>query len=316
MKAQYRAFRQAQKTHPAGIPNPPRNFQSAHLATPEERQQSYEAGWKTGILTALSSAYSDTLSDQQANDWVSDFIRDKIRERVDDPDVAETLVPKSYPFGTKRPCLDTNYFETFNKDHVHLVDLKRDPLERITPKGVQTQSGETAFDAIVFATGFDAMTGAIMRVDIRGIGGQALKDKWANGPHTYLGVAVAGFPNFYTITGPSSPSVLSNMMVSIEQHVDWVSDCIGWMKDQNLASIEATEAAEDEWAAHNEAVANMTLFPQADSWYVGANVPGKPRTFMAYVGGVDVYRVICDQVAATGYDGFRVRPMGSVEGVA
>ena len=316
MKAQYRAFRQAQKTHPAGIPNPPRNFQSAHLATPEERQQSYEAGWKTGILTALSSAYSDTLSDQQANDWVSDFIRDKIRERVDDPDVAETLVPKSYPFGTKRPCLDTNYFETFNKDHVHLVDLKRDPLERITPKGVQTQSGETAFDAIVFATGFDAMTGAIMRVDIRGIGGQALKDKWANGPHTYLGVAVAGFPNFYTITGPSSPSVLSNMMVSIEQHVDWVSDCIGWMKDQNLASIEATEAAEDEWAAHNEAVANMTLFPQADSWYVGANVPGKPRTFMAYVGGVDVYRVICDQVAAAGYDGFRVRPMGSVEGVA
>lgn len=306
MKAQYPSFREAQKYHPAGIPNPPRVMQSAHEATEEERLAKYEAGWDTGILTALSAAYSDTLSDQQANDWVSDFIRDKIRARVDDPDLAELLVPTSYPFGTKRPCLDTNYFETFNQDHVSLVNLKKTPIACITPQGVRTSEGEKPYDAIVFATGFDAMTGAIMRVDIRGKGGQALKDKWVDGPHTYLGVAIAGFPNFFTITGPSSPSVLSNMMVSIEQHVDWVSDCIGWMQAQGLQTIEATAEAEDEWAAHNEAMANMTLFPQADSWYIGANVPGKPRTFMAYIGGVDVYRVICDQIAASGYDGFRV----------
>ncbi len=305
MKKHYREYREAQKHHPAGIPNPPRALLSAHDVSEAERRAKYEEAWETGILTALSSAYRDTMTDQQANDWVSDFIRERIHERVKDPKVAEALTPRSFPFGTKRPCLDTGYFETFNRDNVSLMDVRETPIERITAKGVKTKDGERQVDSIVFATGFDAMTGAILNVDIRGIGGQALRDKWADGPHTYLGIGIAGFPNLFTITGPSSPSVLSNMLVSIEQHVDWVSDCIKWMRERELAAIEPTEEAEDEWAEHNEATAELTLFPQANSWYIGANVPGKPRTFMAYVGGVDTYRAICDQVAATGYAGFR-----------
>ncbi|MEZ5946633.1 MAG: alpha/beta hydrolase fold domain-containing protein [Hyphomonas sp.] len=305
MKEHYREYREAQKYHPAGIPDPPRAMLSAHMVSPEERRKTYEAAWETGILTALSGAYTDTLTDQQANDWASDFIREKIAERVKDPETAKSMMPDSYPFATKRACLDSNYYETFNRDNVSLVDVRKQPIECITPNGIRTGAGEEAFDAIVFATGFDAMTGALMNVDIRGKGGLALRDKWANGPHTYLGIGVAGFPNLFTITGPSSPSVLSNMLVSIEQHVDWVSDCIAWMRKNGLATIEPTEAAEDEWAAHNEAVANSTLFPQANSWYIGANVPGKPRTFMAYIGGVDVYRILSDQIAASGYHGFR-----------
>ncbi|MCH9753133.1 MAG: potassium transporter, partial [Alphaproteobacteria bacterium] len=177
-----------------------------------------------------------------------------------------------------------------------------------TSSGVTTSETADDYDAIVFATGFDAMTGALDRVDIRGEAGLALRDKWADGPHTYLGLCVAGFPNLFTITGPSSPSVLSNMMVSIEQHVDWISDCIVWMRDNNHATIAPTEKAETEWAIHNEQSANLTLFPQANSWYIGANVPGKPRTFMAYVGGVDVYRHLCDAIAADNYQGFETRP--------
>ncbi|MEL7547527.1 MAG: alpha/beta hydrolase fold domain-containing protein [Pseudomonadota bacterium] len=305
MKEHYREYREAQKYHLAGVPNPGRSFQVAQDATPEERREKYEAGWESGILTALSGAYANTLADQEANDWVSDFIREKTRARVKDQQIAEKLIPYSYPFATKRPCLDTNYYETFNRDSVSLVDIRETPIERITKTGIVTSEGARAYDAIVFATGFDAMTGAILKVDIRGSGSVSLRDKWANGPHTYLGIAVAGFPNMFTITGPSSPSVLSNMLVSIEQHVDWVSDCISWMRSKNLATIEPTEAAEDEWAAHNEAVANQTLFPQANSWYIGANVPGKPRTFMAYIGGVDTYRILCDQIASAGYTGFQ-----------
>ena len=305
MKQHYRDYREAQRHHPGGIPNPPRAMESAHDVSAEERRKRYEAAWETGILTGLSSAFNDTMTDQQANDWVSDFIREKIHERVKDPEVAEALTPRSFPFGTKRPCLDTDYFETFNRDNVELVDVRKTPIERITAKGIETRDGEKEFDSIVFATGFDAMTGAIMNVDIRGVGGMALRDKWADGPHTYLGIGIAGFPNLFTITGPSSPSVLSNMLVSIEQHVDWVSDCIAWMRKGDLAAIEPTEEAEDEWAEHNEATANLTLFPQANSWYMGANVPGKPRTFMAYVGGVDTYRALCDQIAASDYAGFR-----------
>jgi cyclohexanone monooxygenase len=304
MKERYREFREEQKYNFAGIPNPPRQLESAHMVSEEERRKRYEAGWETGILTGLTTRFADSLSDQQANDWVSDFIREKIRARVDDPEIAEALTPYSYPFGTKRPCLDTNYYETYNRDDVSLVDLRKTPMEAITPTGIRTSEGEEAFDIIVFATGFDAMTGAILNVDIRGKDGLSLRDKWANGPHTYLGIAVAGFPNLFTITGPSSPSVLSNMMVSIEQHVDWISDCIAWMGERGLSTIEPTEAAEDEWAEHNEAMAEQTLFPQANSWYIGANVPGKPRTFMAYVAGVDVYRIVCDQIAAAGYHGF------------
>ena len=307
MKKTYPTYRQAQRAHFAGIPNPPRGMTPALADGENERMAKFEDAWKTGILTALTTSYSDVLTNQAANDAVSDFVRDKIRSRVNDPRTAETLTPKSFPFGTKRPCIDTNYFETYNQDHVRLVDLTKTPIEAITPTGIRTSAGEETLDAIVFATGFDAMTGALMNIDIRGLGGLALRDKWANGPHTYLGLGVAGFPNFFTITGPSSPSVLSNMMVSIEQHVEWISSCVGWMRQNKLAAIAPTEVAETEWAVHAEQVANLTLFPQANSWYIGANVPGKPRTFMAYVAGVDVYRHLCDAIAAADYQGFETR---------
>ncbi len=310
MKRTYRSYRAAQRAHGAGIPNPPRGMTPTLADGDNERRAKFEDAWKTGILTALTTSYSDVLTNKAANDIVSDFVRDKIRSRVKDPKTAEALVPKSFPIGTKRVCIDTNYYETYNQDHVRLVDLTKTPIETITPTGIRTSAGEEALDAIVFATGFDAMTGALMNIDIRGVGGLALRDKWANGPHTYLGLGVAGFPNFFTITGPSSPSVLSNMMVSIEQHVDWISDCIAWMRKRGLAAIAPTEAAETEWAVHNEQVANLTLFPQANSWYIGANVPGKPRTFMAYVAGVNVYRHLCDAVATADYQGFETRNAG------
>ncbi len=308
MKETYRDYRAAQRAHFAGIPNPERGTESAFDVGDNERRARYEDAWETGILTALSTSFSDLQTNADANETVSEFIREKIRATVKDPAVGEALAPKSYPFGTKRPCLDTNYYETYNRDNVSLIDLTKTPIVEITERGIRTSEGETEYDAIVFATGFDAMTGALTSVDIRGVGNQALSDKWAQGPHTYLGIGVAGFPNLFTITGPSSPSVLSNMMVSIEQHVDWVSDCIEWMRDNDIAAIEPREDAEDEWALHNEQFANMTLYPQANSWYIGANVPGKPRTFMAYVGGTDVYRHICDQIAAAGYEGFDTVP--------
>ncbi|MEP0068705.1 alpha/beta hydrolase fold domain-containing protein [Pyruvatibacter sp.] len=304
MKTTYRDYREAQRNHLAGIPYPERNLMPAAAEGDNERKARLETAWESGILTALTSSYMDVLSNQDANDLVSEFVRDKIRARVKDPETAETLAPKTYPLGTKRPCLDTNYYETYNRDNVRLVDLHKTPIQEITPTGVRTTSGEDSYDAIVFATGFDAMTGALERIDIRGVDDMALKDKWADGPHTYLGLSVAGFPNLFTITGPSSPSVLSNMIVSIEQHVDWISDCIAWMRDKGHTTIEPTEKAETEWAIHNEQAANLTLFPQANSWYIGANVPGKPRTFMAYIGGVDVYRHICDAIASDNYQGF------------
>ena len=184
------------------------------------------------------------------------------------------------------------------------MDVSQSPIQKITQQGVYALDQEYNLDSLIMATGFDAMTGTLLKIDIRGRDGLTLKEKWAEGPKGYLGLGISGFPNLFMITGPGSPSVLTNMMQSIEQHVDWIADCIGWMQDKGLATIEPTEAAEDEWAEHNEAMANQTLFPQANSWYIGANVPGKPRTFMAYVAGVDVYRILCDQIAASGYHGF------------
>ncbi|MDN5919144.1 MAG: NAD(P)/FAD-dependent oxidoreductase [Pseudonocardia sp.] len=232
---------------------------------------------------------------------------DKIRAKVADPEVAEALCPTSFPFGTKRPCLDTGYYETFNAEHVHLVDLRKTPLQEITESGIRTSESTYEVDAIVFATGFDAMTGALTAVDIRGKGGVALKEKWGEGPRSYLGLAVAGFPNLFTITGPSSPSVLSNMIVSIEQHVEWVTDCIRYMRDNGRTEIDATTGAEDDWVSHVEEVGNYTLYPTADSWYMGSNVPGKPRVFMAYIGGVGPYADRITEIARNGYEGFALK---------
>jgi cyclohexanone monooxygenase len=252
-------------------------------------------------------AFSDLITNQEANDTAAEFVRSKIREIVKDPAVAEILAPKDHPIGTKRICVDTRYYETFNRPNVTLIDVRKNAIAAITPAGVRLADGtEHAVDAIVFATGFDAMTGALTRVDIRGTAGETLARKWEAGPRTYLGLSTAGFPNMFMITGPGSPSVLSNMIVSIEQHVDWTVDCLQHMRARGLTRIEATQQAEDDWVAHNNEVADRTLYPRAASWYMGANVPGKPRVFMPYIGGVGAYRQLCDEVAQKGYEGFRL----------
>ncbi|SFK54241.1 flavin-containing monooxygenase [Geodermatophilus ruber] len=307
MKANYRAWREAQRTSAFGVPVRPATH-SALEVSEEERNAVYQDGWDQGNLVAILGSYTDTLTNKEANDTAAEFVRDKIRRIVKDPELAETLSPRSFPYGTKRPCLDTGYYETFNKEHVHLVDVRKTPLVELTERGVRTSEQEYEFDAIVFATGFDAMTGALAAIDIRGRNGLSLKEKWGEGPRTYLGLAIAGFPNLFTITGPLSPSVLSNMIVSIEQHVDWVTDCITWMQEHGKTAIETTTEAEDAWVEHVAEVGAYTLYPTADSWYMGSNVPGKPRVFMAYIGGVGTYRQQCDQVAADGYRGFTLTP--------
>jgi cyclohexanone monooxygenase len=258
----------------------------------------------------FGAAFADLVLIEAANDTVAEFLRSKIRETVKDPATAELLCPKDYPFGTKRPCVDTRYFETFNRDNVTLVDVKSSPIEEITPAGLRTQDAEYEFDCLVFATGFDAMTGALLSIDIRGRSGQTLKEKWEGGPRTYLGLQVAGFPNLFTITGPGSASVLTNMIVSIEQHVDWITDCVEYLRAHGLHSIEASAEAQDAWVDHVNMVANFTLFPRANSWYIGANVPGKPRVFMPYIGGLAMYTQRCNLVVANGYEGFFLRARG------
>ncbi len=273
--------------------------------TDEERQQRYEQLWDMGGVAFLTSC-ADLLVNKQANDTAASFVREKIHELVTDPKVAELLSPHDHPLGAKRICVDTGYYDTFNQENVSLVDLHAAPIEAITAKGIRTADAEYEFDAIVFATGFDAMTGALLAMDIRGRDGVSLNDVWAEGPRTYLGLQVVGFPNLFTITGPGSPSVLSNMLISIEQHVDWISDCLEYMRERDLGTIEATPEAQDAWVQHVNDIGDATLFPQANSWYVGANIPGKPRVFMPYVAGVGPYRQKCDEIAAAGYEGFEL----------
>ena len=249
---------------------------------------------------------------RRANAKVRGFLHDRIREKVADPETAELLIPNGYPFGVKRNPLDSGYYETFNLDHVHLVDVKANPIAAITQDGVRLEDGTGyAFDAIVYATGFDAMTGPMNRIDIRGRGGRLLREKWADGPRTYLGLTSAGFPNLFTITGPQSPSVLSNMPVSIEQHVECIGRIIGDTDERGAATIEATPEAEEEWVAHNQELANGTLFPTADTWYMGANIPGKPRVFMPNLDFVGPYRAKCDDIAAGDYPGFAFSATGA-----
>jgi len=269
----------------------------------EEREVEYEERWKNGGARFLV-AFADLITDKEANDTAAEFFHTKIRETVKDPETAKLLSPTNHPMGTKRLCVDTEYFETYNRDNVSLVDISDDPIEKITPEGLRTVGTDYEFDAIVFAIGFDAMTGALAAIDFQGRGGQTLLDSWEGGPRTYLGLCVAGFPNLFTITGPGSPSVLSNMIVSIEQHVEWIADCMVHLRETELTTIEATTEAQDAWVMHVNETADTTLFPQANSWYVGANVPGKPRVFMPYVGGVGVYAEKCDEVVANGYEGF------------
>ncbi len=304
IKANYPEIRRKARQSFGGFPYDPSD-KGAMEVTAEERQALYEQLWhEEGGFKFLFGSYNDFLFNSDANDTVADFIRNKIREIVKDPAVAEKLSPRDYPYGTKRPPIDTDYYETFNRDNVTLVDLRVTPITEITPSGVQTTAAHYDVDIIVFATGFDAMTGSLLKMDIRGRDGCTLRQKWESGPVTYLGVQVAGFPNMFTITGPGSPSVLTNMPVSIEQHVEWIADCISYLRERGMTRIEATEEAEEAWVDHVRQVAEGTLYPRANSWYIGANIPGKKRVFMPYVGGFLPYRQRCDEVAANGYEGF------------
>jgi cyclohexanone monooxygenase len=302
IKAHYPEIRAHNWQEPFGVDFHQRP-ESAHAVSAEEREREFEKRWQEGTLGFLA-AFGDLLTHQQANDYAAEFIRNKIRATVKDPATAAKLLPKQV-VGCKRLCLDTRYYETFNRPNVTLVDVSETPIARITPEGLEVGDTAHAFDCLVFATGFDAMTGALDKIDIRGRTGLALKEKWHAGPRTYLGLAMAGFPNLFTVSGPGSPSVLSNMLPTIEQHVNWIADCIGYLEAHRKTLIEARTEAEDAWVDHVNAVAGMTLYPRCNSWYLGANIPGKPRIFMPYI-GVPQYVAKCRQVAADGYEGFAV----------
>ena len=284
--------------------------ESALLATDEEWEAICEERWQVGGAIFMRAA-PDVLVSEEANARLAEFVHSKIRATVEDPETAKALCPTTYPIGTKRICVDTDYYATYNRDTVSLVDLNRTPIKRIDATGIalssETSGGESErieLDTLVLATGFDAMTGALDRIDIRGREGVRLSEAWNEGPRTYLGLMVSGFPNFFTITGPGSPSVLSNMLVSIEQHVDLIMDCIREMKTRGASTVDAEEEAQTGWVAHVNDVANATLMPKAGSWYMGANVPGKPRVFMPYGAGVGIYREICDGIVKDGWRGF------------
>ena len=260
-----------------------------------------ERRWEMGALYWYG-AFSDLLTDQKTNDIVAQFVRGKVREMVKDPKVADILAPDSV-FGCKRVCADTNYYATYNRDNVSLVDISSTPIDEITSDGIRVEETSYEFDAIIFATGFDAMTGSLNKIDIRGRSGLKLKDKWAAGPRTYLGLQTAGFPNLFTISGPGSPSVLTCMVTSIEQHVEFIRDAIVYMREHDMKYIEATAEAEDAWVDHVNEVAGSTLLNNCNSWYLGANVPGKPRVFMPYL-GFPAYAAKCEEIAEQGYEGF------------
>lgn len=303
VKATYRTLRQTDRESFAGLTPRDTNVPSAHSVTAEERQKLFEEAWALGGTQVLG-VFSDVIINLEANTYLADLVRSKIAETVHNPDTARLLMPHTHPIGTKRICVDTEYYETYNRANVTLVDVRTSPIEEITPTGLRTRDAEYPLDAIVCATGFDAMTGALFKIDIRGTDGQALKEKWEAGPRTYLGLMTAGFPNLFIITGPGSPSVLSNMTVSIEQHVEWIADCLRYLQDHQITRIEPVDEAEDAWVTHVNEVASYTLFPLANSWYLGANIPGKPRIFMPYVGGVGNYRIRCQEIAEKGYEGF------------
>ncbi len=271
--------------------------------TPEEQRERMEQAWLMGRWN-VQAVFRDTTIKQDVNDMVAGFVHSKIRELVKDPETAEKLIPRGYPLGTKRLCLDTDYYDTFNRPNVGLVDINEELIVRITETGLQTSEREYPADLIIFAIGFDAMTGPLVNLGIEGRGGRSLKDAWADGPESYLGLAMPGFPNLFTVNGPSSPSVLANMIMTLEQHADWITGCIEYMRDNGYDTIEAREDATHEWAEHSRMVADHTLFPKANSWYMGANVEGKPRMFMAYIGGFDNYTARCNQVAESGFEGF------------
>jgi cyclohexanone monooxygenase len=304
LKARYPDFRAQARGEGFGIVNPfppPADQDPEYVPEAEELESMLERNWEYGGLTFLNSAPALVVL-PELNELAAEFVRGKIRAVVDDPETAELLSPRTM-VGCKRLCIDTNYFQTYNRPNVKLVDISDSPIEKITPKGVQVEGRVYECDDLVLATGFDAMTGALLGVDIRGREGLGLSDKWAAGPLTYLGLATRGFPNLFIVTGPGSPSVLSNMVQSIEQHVEWIADCMGYMEEKGLQSIEPSAEAEQQWVAQVNEIAAPTIFPNCNSWYVGANIPGKPRVFMPFLGFSD-YVAICDEISEKDYEGF------------
>ena len=316
IKNNYGAVRERQRDTRAGIMvrveddfdnyitvNP--GMKSALEVSEEERTKEYQERWEKGFHGFLAG-YRDIGLNEDANETAAEFVRSKIRETVKDPATAEILSPKN-AIGCKRLCADTNYFETYNRDNVLLIDLNETPIETLVPEGIKTSDKVFELDVVVFATGFDALTGALTSIDISGRQGRKLADKWSDGPRSFLGLAVEGFPNLFTITGPGSPAVLGNVLMAIEQHVEWVFQCIDDMESSGKTEIEADMVSEDEWMDHVEDLASETLRYSCNSWYVGANVPGKKRVFMPYTGGYDVYRKKCKDIADHGYAGFTLR---------
>ncbi|MCV7175696.1 NAD(P)/FAD-dependent oxidoreductase [Mycolicibacterium sphagni] len=272
-------------------------------ATPEERQAAFEKRWDLGGVL-FSKTFTDQMVSREANDEARKFYEEKIRSVIDDPDLAELLIPTDHPIGTKRICTDSNYFQTFNRTNVKLVSVRKTPIESIDESGINTSEAHYDIDALVLATGFDAMTGTLAKIDIVGRGGQKLVDDWADGPRTYLGLGTDGFPNLFLVSGPGAPAVLANMVLHAEAHVNWIADAIGYLDDHGCAGIEPAADAVENWVAECAQRAEATLFTKANSWYMGANVPGKPRQFMLFIGGFATYLDICNEVAAAGYKGF------------
>ena len=302
VKADYRGYRANWNSQPAAA-----DFDiqpvSVFEVSPEQRRAAFEQRWAYGGAK-FGGVFNDLGVTLEANQIAADYVRGKIAEIVTDPATAERLTPR-HTFACKRLCFDTDYYATFNRPNVELVDVKADPIARFDAAGLVTASGARfELDAVVFATGFDAMTGSLNAIDIRGRHGELLKDAWAAGPRSYLGLMIAGFPNLFTVSGPGSPSVLTNMVPSIEQHVEWIARCIADVDARGGGTIEASPEAQDAWVDEVNALAAGTLFPTCNSWYLGANVPGKPRVFMPYVGGFPAYRERCEAVAANGYEGF------------
>jgi cation diffusion facilitator CzcD-associated flavoprotein CzcO len=305
VKANYGEIRDRCLASAGAVPfDPP--TRSALEVSDDERRAIFQAFWDRGGMRFFT-AFTDLFSSPEANATAQAFVRDQIRRIVQDPATAEKLVPSTHPIGVKRPPLDDDYYETFNRPNVELVDIRETPIVRVEGDTLHTTAATFELDDLVVATGFDAITGALLAMDVRGRGGVRLGDVWIHGPRTYLGLGVAGFPNLFTVTGPLSPSVLANMPTAVEQHVDWIAGCLDHMRRGRIATIEPTDAAQDEWVAHAAEVVSHTLYPQADSsWYFGANIPGKPRSFGVYVGGFASYREHCEAVAERGYEGFRL----------
>ena len=301
IKAHYAQIREVAKMSYTGGSRPVTTRPFFSVAA-KDRAAMFEQGWQEGSY-ALLSMFSDTLVSQEANDIMADFVRSKIDTIVADPTIAEKLKPRGYPVFSRRPCLDTGYYESFNRANVTLEDCLVDPIEEITPRGIRTATREIELDVIIAATGFDALTGALLAIDIVGADGRSLRKKWADGPRNYLGLAMEGFPNLFTIAAANGPSALANFVVLNEQNVDWICNCIRHMQERGLASVEATAEAEDRWVAHVAQLASRSLIPKANTWYTGTNIAGKPRTFPIYVAGLGKYTDLCNDVAARDYEG-------------